>query len=127
MLVLNFTLAGEITKECDLCLNPMQVPVSGEFRQIIKFSDETTESNDDEIVFLPTSAFEIDVKPFIFEYIVLLDPVKVRHEDGDCDNATRSILDEYLLQEEVNEEDTNSEEENEIDPRWSELLKLKKK
>ena len=130
LLVLNFSIDGEIEKNCDLCLSPLLVPVSGEFRQIIKFSDEDIESNDDEVIFLPTSAYEVNVQPFIYEFMVLLDPVKATHEAGECDLSTKNVLDEYLLREEVNniEGDDNSEEkDDEVDPRWSELLKLKNK
>lgn len=132
MLVLNFSIDGEIKKNCDLCLSPLMVPVSGKFRQLIKFSDEEIESSDDEIVFLPTSAYEIDVQPFIYEFMVLLDPVKATHKEGECDLSTKDILDEYLLSEEPDyvddSENTNkNNNEEEVDPRWSELLKLKKK
>lgn len=127
MLVLNFSIDGEIEKNCDLCLSPLRVPVSGNFRQIVKFSDEEIESTDDEIVFLPTSAYEVDVQPFIYEYMVLLDPVKAIHEEGECDLSTKDILDEYMLREEVDDVEHTDGNNEEIDPRWSELLKLKKK
>ena len=129
ILVLSFDIKGIISSECDLCLSPLDIEVEGQFKQIIKFSEEKVESEDDEISFLSFSDYEVDISPYIYEFIVLLLPTKKVHKNEGCNNDIASILDEYLLTEEDesnSQEDVSKIDEKELDPRWSELLKLKK-
>lgn len=122
LLVFNFTLSGSIIVECDLCLDPMETSIDGNFRQIVKLSDEEGDTMDEEIVFLPTSEFEINLAPFISEFIYLCIPTKKVHPDGECNDNVQSVLNQYLLTEE-----TNNDEPEEMDPRWEALKAIKKK
>lgn len=121
MLVFNFTISGVINVECDLCLDPLDTSIEGEFRQIVKLSDESEDSMDEEILFLPTSEFEINVAPFISEFIHLCIPNKKVHQEGECNNDVQVVLNQYLLTEE-GENDVAEE----MDPRWAALKALKK-
>jgi len=119
MLVLNFSVKGTIDAECDLCLDPIDITIEGDFRQIVKLSDNE-ESTDEEIVFIPSSEFEINVSPFIFEFVHLCIPAKKSHEIGKCNNNVQDILNEYMLT-----ESDEAEESEEMDPRWAALKALK--
>ena len=122
MMVFNFTISGEINVECDVCLDPMRVPVNGNFRQIVKLTEEEGDSMDEEMVFLSPSEFEMNVAPFIFEFIHLCIPSKKVHSEGECNEKVKDVLNQYLLSE-ADENDSSEE----IDPRWEALKALKKK
>lgn len=125
MMVMNFEIKGEIVLECDICLGNLDKEISREYRQIFKFSDDEDLKLDDEITLVRSSEFEINLGPFIVEFINLSKPNKSSHENGECDEDLVSVLDQYLLVEE--NEVTESIEDEEIDPRWNALKKLKNK
>ena len=115
MLMFKFTLSGEVTTMCDRCLGDIIVPVEGEEHLCVRFSD--TETTDDEnVVVLPESAFEIDLSQWLYEYIAVRIPMQHIHPDGECDpEVTRYIQMESEVREEESEE---------VDPRWEALKKL---
>jgi len=125
MMIMNFDIAGEITMECDICLGELKHSIETKYRQIFKFSDDEDLKLDDEITYVRSTEFEVNIAPFVIEFINLSKPNKSRHEDGECDEDLLAVLDEYLLVEE--EEIEESIEEEEIDPRWNALKKLKNK
>jgi uncharacterized metal-binding protein YceD (DUF177 family) len=125
MMVMNFDIKGVVVLECDTCLGELEKPVSKEYRQIFKFSDEEDLKLDDEITYVNSSEFEINIAPFIVEFINLSKPNKSSHENGACDESLVAVLDEYLLVKET--EITEEIEDEEIDPRWNALKKLKNK
>lgn len=128
MMVASFEIDGVIILECDTCLGDMEKSISKNYRQIFKFTDDEDLKLDDEITFVKSTEFEIDVSTFIVEFINLSKPNKISHEEGQCDKALVAVLDEYLLVEETKEiiEEERIEDE-EIDPRWNALKKLKNK
>jgi uncharacterized protein len=87
MLVLWFTLEGSVSTLCDRCNEPLEIPVSGKERLILKFG-ETYEEQSDEVQIIPETATRFDAGPFIFEYIHLLMPLKRVHPDDDRGNST---------------------------------------
>jgi uncharacterized metal-binding protein YceD (DUF177 family) len=124
MLVLTFELTGTITVPCDRCLEDMDTQIKTSFRQIIKFSDTETDEDDDELTYVPTGEYEIDVKQYIFNFIALSIPARNAHPDGECNPETLKKLNEYLISEE--RDPSNNEEEEEIDPRWAALKSFRK-
>ena len=113
MLMFTFRLNGEVTTFCDRCLGKMNVPVDGEEHLCVRFSD--TETTDDEnVVILPENAFEMDLAQWLYEYVAVRIPMQHIHPDGDCDPEVTKFI--------VDEEQKN---EDEIDPRWEALKKLK--
>lgn len=125
MLVLLFDVEGTVDFPCDRCLEPVTLPIEGNYRQVVKFSDYE-ESDDDEIIILPTGEYEIDVKKLIYDFVMLSIPLKRAHEEGECDEEAQAKLNDFLI-EELPEEPTESEEEEDenIDPRWQALKDLK--
>ena len=115
MLMLTFTLEGKVTTMCDRCLGDLIVDVDGEEHLCVRFSDTET-CDDEDVVVLPEKSFEIDLSQWLYEYVVVRIPMQHIHSDGQCDpEVVKFITDE--------EEETKSNDE--IDPRWEALKKLK--
>lgn len=114
MLMFNFTLEGTLTTMCDRCLSDLTVPVEGVENLCVRFSDTET-SDDENVVILPESAFEIDLSQWLYEYAAVRIPMQHIHPDGECDPEVTKFITE------------NKEEEvtDVIDPRWEALKKLK--
>lgn len=114
MLMFTFTLQGEVTTMCDRCLGDLPVEIAGEEHLCVRFSDTET-CDDEDVVILPESAFEIDLAQWLYEYVAVRIPMQHIHPDGECDpEVTRFITDEE-----------EQKESNEIDPRWEALRNLK--
>lgn len=112
--MLTFTFHGHVATRCDRCLGPMQVEVAGEEHLNVRFSD-TEQSDDESIVVLPEDAFELDLGPWLYEYVAVRLPMQHVHPDGECDPDTvKYIADE-----------ANSKDDDYVDPRWEALKKLK--
>lgn len=113
MMVLDFSVGGVIIRECDRCGDPLEVPMDFKQQLFVKYGEEEADA-DDNIVFIPQSAFELDVAPYIYESVVLELPLRNVHPEGQCNEAATKILD-----------DMNTRAESKIDPRWNKLKDLK--
>ena len=112
--MLTFTFNGEVRTECDRCLGEMTVEVSGEERLNVRFSD-TEVTDDEQVVILPEEAHELDLTPWMYEFVAVRLPMQHSHPDGECDpEMVKYLVDE----EEVHKDDY-------IDPRWEALKELK--
>lgn len=114
ILLFTFSFEGEVTTTCDRCLEEMTVRVSGEEHLNVRFSD-TEESDDEETAILPESANEIDLTPWMYEYIAVRLPMQHAHPEGECDPE----MVKYIADEEQQHGDDY------VDPRWEALNKLK--
>lgn len=113
MLIFNFSLNGVVKTLCDRCNAPMEINESGEFRLIVKFSNEE-ESISEEIVHIPEAEVEFDLSQYLYEFAHLLLPRKKVHEEGDCDAEMIELLEKM----------THKNNKDDIDPRWEALKKL---
>ena len=114
---LNFNIKGEVVIPCDICLDDMNQPIDTTNRLIAKFGQEYSE--DDDLVTVDENEGFLDVSWFIYEFIVLNIPIKHVHAPGKCNRDMMKVLEEHSATR------SGVEEEQKIDPRWSELLKLK--
>ena len=115
MLMFTFTLTGKLTTMCDRCLGDLTVPVEGQEHLCVRFSDTET-SDDEDVVVLPENAFEFDLSQWLYEYAAVRIPMQHIHPDGECDpEVTKYIIDE----------EDEQRGDDEIDPRWEALRKLK--
>lgn len=115
MLLFHFSFKGEMKSVCDRCLGDIEVPVQGEETLCVKFSDTET-CDDDDVVFLPENAFQIDLAQWMYEYVAVSMPMQRVHKEGEC-NA--EML-KYITHERKEQED-QQEEGQEPDPRWDAL------
>lgn len=113
MLVLNFTISGKVITECDRCGDDLDVPLEFSRRLIVKYGVEGEEPSED-LAFIPHSAYELDVSPYIYEFVVLAMPLRNVHPKGKCNAEALARLEEL-----------SSKNDPDIDPRWSKLNELK--
>jgi uncharacterized protein len=95
LLILNFTLNGTITLECDRCLDEFEYPVKSENRLLVKLDGKQEENDNDELIFLSPETYHLDVSPYIYEFINLSLPLKRICEEGnkDCNENMINYLD----------------------------------
>ena len=121
MLLFNFSFNGKVKSTCDRCLGELEVPVQGEEKLCVKFSDTET-CDDEDVVILPESAYKIDLAQWMYEYVVVSLPMHKVHPEGECD----AEMLKYIM-EERDEETESTEGDGETDPRWSALKELLEK
>ena len=120
MMELEFISQGTINVNCDLTNEPFDQEIDSELKLIVRFGEEFNDENE-EILILPHGEYEVDIKQYIYEMIVLSKPFKLIHpgiEDGTLDIGILSSIEKYSLKE-------NTEEDSEdVDPRWNKLKNL---
>lgn len=120
MLIFSFAHEGVAKVTCDRCLAPIPQTVEAENKLIVKFGDHTEDDNETMIT-LPQAEYEIDLAPYIYDYICLSFPWKF-----DCSGMKESEkpCDEVVLNKMANLQ-ANNDNNEEGDPRWDILKKLK--
>ena len=79
---------GEVTVECDRCLDELDMPVDVEIMLSVKYGNE--ESSEDpqqgerEVIFIPETDAEMDMSQIIYDYVCLSLPMQRMHEPGEC-------------------------------------------
>ncbi|ACU06005.1 MULTISPECIES: YceD family protein [Pedobacter] len=123
MLILHFRISGTIVLDCDKCLAEFGAPINIQERQIVKFAEDELESDDLEIIVLSKKESEIDISELIYEFITVSVPyIKICEENGTgvkCDQEMIARLESLAVGSKQEEEEQND------DPRWAALKKLK--
>lgn len=118
----DFRAKGSVNVNCDVTNEPFDLPVTGTMPLVIKFGEEFNDDNE-ELLILPHGAYEVNVAQYIYEMLVLSVPVKRVHPGVEDGSLESDILDKLNdLQPKIEEE---SDKEEDIDPRWDALKKLK--
>ncbi len=124
LLQLYFDVSGVLTVMCDRCTDSFDCPVEGKDDVIYKFTEEELE--DEKIICVLPHEVEIDITLPVYEFVALLLPSKRVHPDGECNQEMLEAMDNYLMVESDEDSfDQNEDENDEIDPRWSQLKDLK--
>ncbi len=121
MMVLNFKISGTVNMNCDRCTAEFNLPISGDYKLIVKVGGAETGDEDDDIITIATNEHELDLTQYIYEYITLSLPIKRVHLDdkngeSTCDKEMLNKLEHFL---------TEEEKEEESDPRWNDLKNIK--
>jgi uncharacterized metal-binding protein YceD (DUF177 family) len=116
MMILNFTIQGEVKVLCDRCLDDLHLPVDLKEIYIIKFGPEKKEESENVIV-IPESEYQIDISLLINEYVTLSLPIRKVHADND-DGSTGCNRVVIKKLEELSKNTT-------MDPRWEQLKNIK--
>ena len=132
MLELHFQLNGTVNVVCDLTNEPFDQLIKNETHLIVKFGEEFDDS-DDEIWIVSREDYQINIAQMLYELILLSIPNKRIHpdvENGESNSEILSILDQYIIeevvdQEEFDDDDDDDDDDDEIDPRWSKLKDIK--
>lgn len=115
---LNFHTEGKIYIPCDLCLEDMEQSISTDNRLVVKFGEVNSE--DDDMVTVAENEGMLDVSWYIYEFIVLVIPIKHVHAPGKCNPAMIRMIEEHTVARSDKEEGDDI-----IDSRWEALRKLK--
>lgn len=111
MLDVDFSFQGSITAHCDVTNEPYTQTLQNAFPLQIKFGEEYNDE-DDELLILPHGDYQFNAAQYIYELIVLSIPSKLMGPNAG--NGIEDFIDE--------EEESN--EEKETDPRWDQLKNL---
>ena len=112
----SFVIYGNVTLDCDRCMEPFNYGLDINQTIYIKFGEE--ESEDENLYILPKKQNEIDLSEFIDELIVVSLPMRRIHpEDENGESTCPNKMLDYIQN--INNEGSA------IDPRWNELNKLK--
>jgi uncharacterized protein len=115
MLVTNIHTEGVVSLVCDRCGGPLELPVSGDQRQIFQLQGDE-ENDDDELVTLDPGAHSINMTHYLYECVRLAVPIRRTHAEGQCDPEAEQALARFAV-----------ENEPAPDPRWEALQQLKNK
>ncbi|MCE7993089.1 MAG: DUF177 domain-containing protein [Roseivirga sp.] len=115
---------GSVELECDRSLDHFDYPINSHRKMIYRLGEEMEELSD-ELMVIPKDSQIINIASLLFEFIGLEVPMKKLHprfqtEEEDDDEE---FLEIYSSTTET-EEEQNQEEQ--VDPRWEALKKLKK-
>ena len=118
MLILDFNLNGSLDLSCDLCTDIYSQAICNRFHLIVRFSDLISEQDNEELLILPTNEHTLSLDDYFYELIVLSIPNKRVHpEIEQCNKEMINQLERLTA--------IFEEKDEEIDPRWADLKKLK--
>ena len=118
MLNLSFSAKGTVNVTCDVSGERFDQEINAALPLIVKFGEEYNDENE-EILILPHSEYQINVAQYIYEMIVLSVPSKRVHPqvlDGTMESEALKKLEKLS----VKEEKTTDV----VDPRWDKLKSL---
>ena len=152
MLIAFFEADGTIETLCDRCDTPMDLDIYGSYRLIYKFGLE--EEEDETLIVLHPDSYQIDVTMPIYELVASQIPLRVKHDEGECDEEMWALIQKHTINaneaeptdylddeddewendfddEDIDDEEFDQDESDEapdddkpIDPRWSILKNL---
>lgn len=123
MLILHFHIWGTIQLNCDKCLSEFAQPIDFEERQIVKFAEDDLESDDLEIIMLNKKESALDVSALIYEFINVSVPyINTCQQAGQTQPCDPEMIAKL---EKLASGTAETEEEQNDDPRWAALKKLK--
>lgn len=114
------SISGTIDLVCDISNQEFSHPVSNEISLLVKFGEEYDDSNE-EIIVIPHHESEFNVAQIIYEAVMLSVPMKKLSPNILENDEYQDLLEKFSPK--IKEEKEDNEE---IDPRWAALNKLKK-
>lgn len=127
-----FKIHGTGRLVCDRSLEPFDYPIHTRRKVVFKYGDQDEEITD-EIMIIQRDTAWIDLGQYIYEFIALSIPLKKLHprfqdEVGEDDNAVGRIVYTSGGADDIENDDhsgENGKDNDDIDPRWNALKKLK--
>ena len=80
---LDVAIQGEVTCECDRCLEPCPIEIDYEGHLLVRISTEDGEY-DGEVMWLNPAEDKLDLTQYIYESIILSLPYQRVHTEGEC-------------------------------------------
>ena len=83
---------GEVTVECDRCLELLRMPIDEQVRLSVKFGEEESsemgQDSEREVIFVKDDDAELDMSQIIYDYACLALPMQRMHDEGECNPET---------------------------------------
>ncbi|PLW93090.1 MAG: hypothetical protein C0592_07440 [Marinilabiliales bacterium] len=95
---LNFVIKGRLTVGCDRCLDDLELGLDINHPLIVRESERGEESNDD-ILFITSSDYELDMAQIVYELILLSMPMRKVHDDGQCNEEMMERFKDIIVDE----------------------------
>lgn len=121
MMVADISFEGWVEKSCDRCNDPLRVDVKSTSQLIFKF--DTVESEDENLIVLFPSEYQLHLAPIFYELMVVALPSRSVHPVDECNVEMLELLQEYSGSYEK-DNDKDDDNDDAIDPRWEALKKL---
>jgi len=96
MLTTTYEVDGFIDTQCFRCNDPVDVEVFGDFRLVFKFGHEV--SDNEELIVLPPEAYQLDLAEYFYEFVHLLLPNRIVHDEGFCNEEMVEIMKKYIIE-----------------------------
>lgn len=120
LLELDIQHKGAVNVPCDVSGEEFDLAIKGKLKLVVKFGDAFNDENE-ELLILPHGEFQVNVAQYIYESIVLSVPLRRIHP-GVKDGSLTEVIEK--LEALAPKENKESEQKNDIDPRWENLKKL---
>ena len=114
LMTLDFSIKGTVRVPCDRCADEFDQPIESQQQFFLKLGTENAEESDEVAVVSP-DLNEYDIRPLVYEYIILAIPMHRVHPEGQCNPEVIAMLSQEVVAE-AEESDTDT-----IDPRWAAL------
>lgn len=115
-------ISGWLELTCDRCLDEYQQEIELETELFVKYGEEKEFEDGDDVIWVLPEEHYLNLAHTIYEYVALSIPLSHVHPNETGENScNKEMLDR--LKNITHDED--SEQEQEIDPRWAALKNLK--
>lgn len=112
-------MTGSVLVPCDICLEDMEQPIEAEAQVLATLGQR--EGSGDEVVAVSEDEGILDLSWPVYESIALAVPTKHVHQQGQCNPDMERLLQQHSASAQAEQ----NEGESTVDPRWSELEKLR--
>ncbi|MBO4741926.1 MAG: DUF177 domain-containing protein [Bacteroidales bacterium] len=115
--------SGTLNSFCDRCLKPLDIPVSGHETLYVEFGDDGDESDNDSILIIPESEYQLDLSQFMYECVATAVPMRNVHPDDE--NGTPTCDGDMLKFLSTEEMEPKNSAATVTNPIWDKLKDLK--
>ncbi|HEY0654112.1 MAG TPA: DUF177 domain-containing protein [Chryseosolibacter sp.] len=122
MIETRFEISGKVKLICDRSLDPFQYPLKIDKRVIFKFGDADEELSD-EIIMIHRDSDSLELGQYIYEFIGLAIPMKKLHPRYEGELDLEDDSEGKIIY--TSGGDSEDRDDEDIDPRWEQLKKLK--
>ena len=119
---ISFDIKGEITLECDRCMDPYPHQLATKDRVIYAY-DERLEYQTDDVVQIAPNQHLIPIHQELYDFILLQVPIR-KVPDMSLHKCNPEVLKYISGESDLDQEDSEEEENSQIDPRWESLKKF---
>lgn len=134
---LDIKVTGEVTLQCDRCLDELQWPIDTGYHIYVKYGEDYNDDSD-ELLEIPFSDNDLNISYMLHDTVALAIPIKHTHPLGKCNRAMSNLLrkhrasgravdseDNDMMDDMMDEIDAAPDPQDApADPRWDGLKKL---